>query len=288
MTDRFLRRFRVRHYELDASGQVGSVVLVRYMQEAAIEASTALGFSPEWYSRQGAGWVVRRLTVRYLAPLVYGDEVEVATWIAQMRGVRSLRDYDVARRGDGARIAQGRAEWVYVDMQSGQPTRVPDGWLEAFSSRGRPEQWSIRPENVPPIAQAHRHSSRHRVGFHELDAVRHVNHAVYLEWAEQAVRDALRVAGERTDDGLPQGWEVRPAGHEIQYFASALDQDDIAITSWLSETTDHRLGWTHELVNAQTTKLLARDYSVWGFTSAGEPSAPPERLIENLIRGPNA
>src|SRR5215472_2082274 len=100
MTPRFTRRFRVRHYELDALGRVHGVSFLRYMQEAAIEASTALGFSPDWYSERGVGWVVRKLAVRYHAPAAYGDEVEVATWLSGIRGVRSIREYDLTRVRD--------------------------------------------------------------------------------------------------------------------------------------------------------------------------------------------
>lgn len=289
MTDRFTRRFRVRHYELDASGQVGSVALVRYMQEAAIEASTALGFSPEWYSRQGAGWVVRRLAVRYHDPLAYGDEVEAATWIAQMRGVRSVREYGLTRLRDGARVARGRAEWVYVDMQTGQPTRVPDGWLEAFASKGRPEELIVRPSSLRPIADAHRYISRRRVQFHELDTVQHVNHAFYLAWAEQAFLDALRAAGEHSEGLSAPAGRARQAGHEIQYFSSALDNENVEIVSWLSQLDASAMEWTHEIYNADKRALLARDYSIIAFLrEKEEPLAPPAPLIECLVRGPKA
>src|SRR5436309_1136414 len=75
MSHRFTRRFRVRHYELDAAGRVSDVSLVRYMQESAIEASAALGLGPDWYRERGTAWVVRRLAIRCLAPAGYGDEV---------------------------------------------------------------------------------------------------------------------------------------------------------------------------------------------------------------------
>src|ERR1700694_3440416 len=102
MTHRYQRRFRGRHYELDALGHLNNVVFVPYMQEAAIEAPAALGFGPEWYRERGTAWVVRRLTVRYFAQVVYGDEVEITTWVSAMRGVRSTREYDLTRVGDGA------------------------------------------------------------------------------------------------------------------------------------------------------------------------------------------
>ena len=61
-----------------------------------------------------------------------------------MRGVRCTRQYDLTRARDGARVARGRAEWVYVDATTGQPTRCPDGWAEAFPRAGAPEDLAVR------------------------------------------------------------------------------------------------------------------------------------------------
>jgi acyl-CoA thioester hydrolase len=251
MTQRFTRRFRVRHYELDAFGHVKGVNFVRYMQEAAIEASTALGFSPEWYQQHGVGWVVRRLSVRYNAPALYGDEVEVATWLSLLRGVRSLREYDLTRSRDGLQLARGRAEWVYMDFQSGQPIRVPDAWAEAFNSSDKPEDLGIRLKDAQSSQDAPRHTSRRRVQFHELDTVQHVNHAVYLQWIDEAFREIPRESEQPA---------VR-IGHEIQYSAAALAGENIEIVSWLSETAADGAAWTHEIYNADNHKLLARDYA---------------------------
>jgi acyl-CoA thioester hydrolase len=287
MTPRFTRRFRVRHYELDASGRLHGVSFLRYMQEAAIEASTALGFSPDWYAERGVGWVVRKLAVRYHAPAIYGDEIEVATWLSGLRGVRSIREYDLIRTRDGNRVARGRAEWVYLDTQSGQPTRVPDEWAEAFPGIGKGEELGIRPRNPRPTENAHRYSSRRRVQFHELDAVQHVNHAVYVHWTDQAARDALRTVGPALDPVSPRKGELRQTGHEIQYFAAALDGDNIEIVSWLGEIGEDGLAWTHEIYNADTRKLLVRDYSAGIFLDAEDrPGVLPQPRIDEILRGP--
>jgi acyl-CoA thioester hydrolase len=287
MTQRFTRRFKVRHYELDALGHVNNVAYVHYMQEAAIEASTALGFSPDWYREHGALWLVRRLSVRYLAPLTYGDEVEVATWISQMGGVRSLREYELTRTRDGARVARGRAEWVYVDVATGQPTRVPDAWAEAFPRDGKPEDLGVRLTDARRTEGAYRYRNRRRVQFHEVDAAQHVNHAVYLRWAGQAYFDAIRAGGYPPERMHREGWAVLQAGHEVQYFAPALDNDDIEVLSWVCEVGKVRGAWTHEVYNAATGKLLARDYSVGVFVNLeGRPTVPPAQAVEDVLRGP--
>lgn len=287
ITPRFTRLFRVRHYELDAFGSVNEVNLIRYMQEAAIEASTALGFGMDWYNEHGVGWVVRRLSVRYEAPASYGDEVAVTTWLSGLRGVRSIREYDLTLSRDGNRIARGRAEWVYMDFQTGEPTRVPDAWAEAFSLKDKPEDLGIRLDKPRPTEAAHRYTSRRHVQFHELDAVQHVNHAVYLQWITEAFRDALRAAGHSSEQTLRDGWSVFQSGHEIQYFAAALDRENIEIVSWLCETAETGAAWTHEIYNVETRKLLARDYARMTFLNAQhEPIAPPTPFLEQLLRSP--
>jgi acyl-CoA thioester hydrolase len=289
MTPHFTRLFRVRHYELDAFGHVNGVNLVRYMQEAAIEASTALGFSPDWYQQHGVGWVVRRLSVRYFAPAVYGDEVTAATWLSGLRGVRSIREYELTLSRDGKRVARGRAEWVYMNSQTGEPTRIPDAWANAFTLKDKPEDLGIRMHNPQPTEDTRRYTSCRRVEFHELDTVQHVNHAVYLQWISQAFQDALRSAGYSSEPSLQDGLRALQTGHEIQYFAAAVDQENIEIVSWLSETAADGAAWTHEIYNADTRKLLARDYARMSFVNARHESIPPPvGIIEKLLRDPRA
>jgi acyl-CoA thioester hydrolase len=287
MTRRYTRRFRARHYELDALGHVNNVVYVQYMQEAAIEASTDAGFGPDWYHARGTGWVGRRLTVRYLAQVTYAEEVDVATWVSHMHGPRSIREYDLTRVGDGARVARARAEWVYVDRASGQPTRFPADLIPAFDPGGDEEDLNVRPGSARPTEGAHRYTSHRHVQFHELDPAGHVSHAIYLQWVGQAYFDAIRAAGHPLERMRSEGWVVLQGGHDIEYFAPALKDEPIEITSWVCELGKVRGAWTHEVYQADSRRLLARDYSLGVFVNhAGRPTAPPPQPVADVLRGP--
>jgi acyl-CoA thioester hydrolase len=276
MTQQFTRRFRVRHYELDVAGRVQVATYVRYMQEAAIEASAAVGFDTDWYRAHGTGWVIRRLAVRC-------HEVAVTTWVSEMRGVRSTREYDLRRAADGARLARARVHWVYLDLRTGAPTRFPAGFAEAFAPSGDVPDLRVGLRRGRPAGDGHRYSSRRRVEFHELDTARHVNHAVYLQWLGQAHRDALRAAGHPPGDGrLP--WH---AAYDVEYLAPALDNDAVEIVSRVAGTTGLRQAWLQEVLNAGGGKLLARASSVALFLGPdGGPVAPAPGLVDDLLRGP--
>jgi acyl-CoA thioester hydrolase len=287
MTQRHTSRFRVRHYELDYYDHVNHAVYVQYMQQAAIEASAAVGFGLDWYRACGTAWVIRHLAVRYHQSARYGDEVDVHTWVSSMKGVRCQREYDLRRAGDGAPLARARAEWVYIDVEGRQPVRLPEGAAEAFAPSGEEEDLGIRLRKARPTEGAYRYPSRRRVQFHELDSARHVNHASYLQWVTQAYFDALRAAGHPLDATGRADWMVWQGGHEIEYVAPALDNDPIEIVSWVCELARVRGAWTHEIYHGESGQLLARDYSLGVFVDGeGRPAAAPPQAVNDVLRGP--
>jgi acyl-CoA thioester hydrolase len=287
MTQRFTRRFHVRHYELDLDGRVHPAAFVQYMQEAAIEASAAVGFDLAWYRARGTGWFIRRLAVRYHAAATYGDAVDATTWVSEMRGVRSTREYDLRRARDGTRLARARVHWVYVDTHTGAPTRFPAEFLGAFAPTGEVADLGLAVRHARPADDAHPYRGRRRVQFHELDPARHVNNAVHVQWAGQAFLDALRAASHPREQGWDAGWLPWQAGHDVEYLAPALDNDPVEIVSRVTATGRVRQAWLQEVYHADSGKLLARDQSVAVFLRPdGRPTAPPAAVLAALLRGP--
>jgi YbgC/YbaW family acyl-CoA thioester hydrolase len=257
------------------------------MQEAAIEASADAGFGPAWYGQRGAGWVIRKLEIRYNLPANYGDELDVTTWISGVRRLSTTREYLVTRVGDGARIARGRASWVYLHRGTGQPTRIPDEIIESFSPTGEIEDLGIRLKGPQPTPDAFRYRTRRRVQTYEIDTEQHVNHAVFLRWIEQAYFDAVRSVGHPIEQTRAEGWLVLQGGHEMEYLEPALDNDEIEITSWICEMGKVRGAWQHEVRCLNRNRLLARDYSLGIFVNNnGRLVNAPQHLVESALRGP--
>jgi acyl-CoA thioester hydrolase len=284
----YTRRFRVRHYELDSFGHVNNAVYVNYMQEAAIEASSDAGFGPAWYAERGTNWVIRRLSIRYLSPAVYNDELNVMTWISEVRRATCTREYEIRRRADNAQIARARVQWVYLDSSTGRLARLPSEITERFAPTNEvEEELGIRIQRAKETPEAFRYRTRRRVQTFELDTLQHVNHAVYLNWIEQAYFDAMRTSGHAVEQTRPEGWLALQGGHDIEYFEPAFDNEEIEITSWVCEVGRVRGAWTHEIHSVNRGKLLAREYSLGIFVNeAGKPVNAPMHVINNVLRGP--
>lgn len=282
----YIRQFRVRYYELDSFNHVNHSVFADYIQQTAIEASSDAGFTPEWYAEQNTSWVVRKLEIRYFNQAAANDELEVKTWVSDVRRISSHREYLITRKSDGAKIVRARANWVYVNRETLQPQRIPEIFRERFNPSGEHENLGIRVSKPQLTEDAYRYITRRRVQVRELDISQHVNHVVYLSWVEQAYFDALRTAGHPVTRTRNEGWFAFQGGHEIEYFEPAFDNDEIEIVSWVCEIGKVRGAWTHEIYNAATRKLLAREYSLGVFVNEeGKLIAAPINIVNDILRG---
>ena len=106
---RFRCRFRVRHYECDAYGHLNNANYVRYMQEAAFDASAAVGYDKNRYEAMGYLWLAHETEIEYLQPVIYGDTIEVKTWVGDFRRVRSRRFYEFRKAGHDDLVCLHRA-----------------------------------------------------------------------------------------------------------------------------------------------------------------------------------
>ncbi len=155
---RFAAHFKVRHYEMDALGHVNNAVYLHYLEQAAYEHSAAAGFSDEQTRALGGIWIVRKHEIEYLRPATAGDVLQVVTWAVAFKGARAYRDYAIFRHGDASRpphglpaddflppdqplpadpLVRARTLWVWVDLRTARPRRIPAALYPAFI--GTPE-----------------------------------------------------------------------------------------------------------------------------------------------------
>lgn len=110
--------------DIDDLGHVGNQVYLRWVLEVAVAHSNALGWPWSAYQALGAGWVVRRHELDYLAQVVEGDDVVGTTWIESWKGVSCVRRTDL-RRGPTA-VLRAATTWVFIDFATGKPRKIPD------------------------------------------------------------------------------------------------------------------------------------------------------------------
>src|SRR3954471_5836408 len=87
---RYAAHFKVRHYEMDALGHVNNAVYLHYLEQAAIEHISAVGYPAERLRALGGVFIARRHEIEYLRPASAGDLLQVVTWPEALQGARGL------------------------------------------------------------------------------------------------------------------------------------------------------------------------------------------------------
>src|SRR5574339_623008 len=115
----YRRSFTIPEDAIDENGHVNNVAYVQWMQDIAVEHYSSIG----GIKAQGndSTWVVREHRVEYLLPAYAGEEIEIRTWVENIRRVRSLRKYEFVRKSDRKVLVKGETDWVFVHVKTGRP-----------------------------------------------------------------------------------------------------------------------------------------------------------------------
>lgn len=128
--------FRVRYGETDAQGIVNNANYLSYFEVGRVEWVRAAGLSYRELEEQGIGLVVAEANIRYRKAAFFDDELTLRTTLADL-GRATLRfEYTLSR--DGASLVSGYTTHGCIDLKSGKPRRIPEGfdtrlcevWLE--------------------------------------------------------------------------------------------------------------------------------------------------------------
>lgn len=128
-------RLRVPPEAIDAQGHVNNLEYVRWMQDAAVAHSNAVGWNGQRYRELGSGWVVRSHKIEYLQAAFADDEIVVFTWVSNLRKIRSLRKYKIVRTGtdENVVLAVAETDWAFIGLDERVPRRIPPEVAEAFT-----------------------------------------------------------------------------------------------------------------------------------------------------------
>jgi acyl-CoA thioester hydrolase len=112
---------------------VSNTEFVRWMDRAAELHADHLGYTRRAMADRGIMWFVVRHEIDYLAEAWPDDELVVATWVRDMRRVKSWRDTLVVRPADATTVCRAATLWVLVDLASRRPTRIDAVMAQRFS-----------------------------------------------------------------------------------------------------------------------------------------------------------
>lgn len=116
---------------IDIHGIVNNAEYVRWMEDAAVAHSVAQGWGIDQYRTIGGTWKVRHHSIKYFLSALEGDALTVATHVRSFGRATLDRHYQICRADD--LLVEATTTWVWVDLDSGRPKRIPESIVTAFA-----------------------------------------------------------------------------------------------------------------------------------------------------------
>jgi acyl-CoA thioester hydrolase len=140
-----------------------------------------------------------------------------------------------------------------------------------------------------------------RVRYHEMDALGHVNNAVYQHYLEQAAVEHSEHLGFNQERYQKFGGVFVMRKIEIEYLRSAVAGDTLEVSTWLQQMRGPRAIRRYEIRKQGEQELLVTAEALWvwvdtvvmrpraipsqlleAFEQAQKPDTPNQRLINNM------
>jgi len=124
--DVFKLQRRVAFSDIDMAEHVNNAVYLSYVEDAATQVSAHFGWSIDRMRAQGFAVIVQRHRLEYLQPALLGDEIEISTWVSNVKRASATRHFMLNRVSDGQLLTRVNTSVVWINLQTGQPSRIPD------------------------------------------------------------------------------------------------------------------------------------------------------------------
>lgn len=285
MPHTYARTFRIRSYECDAYGHLYNANYLRLMQETATDASSDAGYDPLRYQEMKRAWFIRTTDIEYLLPVMNNDQIEIRTWVADIRRASSRRKYEFYRLKSAELVARAYTDWVFLDTTSDRPTSIPAELARAFFPEGLPASF---PERVPfpeaPLPPSGTFRISRRVAWQDIDLLGHVNNAVYLDYVTECGMQVVKAHHWPVTRMLADGFGILLRRNQIQYLQPAFLDDELEISTWFSKVRFSTATRYYEITrpNDQAKIAFVQALGVWVDLKTGQPIRIPKQMIADF------
>ena len=179
-------RTKIAYSDLGEGGTLSATGALRILQEAACDASAAVGCSPMQLILGGKAWVLCAWKLRLGRKMEWGEELEVRTWPRRMENHTSDRDFEVLDR-EGKLVFAASSRWLLLDVRTGRVAQVTEELASHYTL------WDRRAleEEIPDVPAGRDPAARETFAYtalrRDMDTFHHMNNLHYLKLAREAL-----------------------------------------------------------------------------------------------------
>ncbi len=119
--------------DIDQAQHVNNAVYLSYVEDCGFQLLKHFKWPMQRMYDEGCAILIRKHHIQYVQPALFDDEIEVASYVYDVKRASAMRYYSITRMSDGALLAQVNSLGVWVNLQTGLPARWPEQFLADFA-----------------------------------------------------------------------------------------------------------------------------------------------------------
>ena len=190
---------RVRYSELNhQKGILDCSSIINYFQDCSTFQSEDLNRGLAYLHSNNRVWLLNSWQLKILCPARLGDSLTLGTWAYDFKGSYGYRNFIMKDEKDEV-LAIANSIWVYMDVETGKPTRIPKDYAVA-SGYGMEPPYPMEPVGRKvELPEAYTVHPPFTVVKSNIDSYHHVNNGQYVKLAEEYLPDYFMVQAMRVE-----------------------------------------------------------------------------------------
>ncbi|XP_075490006.1 palmitoyl-acyl carrier protein thioesterase, chloroplastic-like [Primulina tabacum] len=188
----YRQNFSIRSYEIGADRTASIETLMNHLQETALNHVKSEGLLDDGFgstpgmSKNNLIWVVAKMQLLVDRYPVWGDVVQVTTWVAASGKNGMRRDWLVRDTNTGDVLSRASSLWVMMNKETRKLSKIPEEVREEISSYflEYPPVVDEDSRKFPKLNESTADSFRTGLTprWNDLDVNQHVNNVKYIGW----------------------------------------------------------------------------------------------------------
>ena len=179
----FEKEIKILAEHVTLTRQLRPSVLLRFLQEASIAHTEALGAGRDKTLDRGYLWVIMNQHIEVKRMPVYDDHILLESWPGPTQHILFPRHYRISDKSTGEEMVRGAATWIIIDAVN-RKMIFPEAKGISVPGIHRDGELEIPPSiPVPELSN----SVERKASYSLTDINGHMNNTAYLDLAEDLI-----------------------------------------------------------------------------------------------------
>ncbi len=183
---------RVRYSEVDVNQELTLTGIINYLQDCSTFQSEDLNLGLDYLERCSRAWWLSSWQIVIERRPRFGEEIVISTWPYDFKGMYGYRNFTIQDR-EGNYLVKANSIWFFFDTAAGRPVKVQEHDIRGY---GTGEEKRLDMEYAPrriALPDAYEAGAPIAVAVHHIDTNHHVNNAMYVEIAREALTEDVKI-----------------------------------------------------------------------------------------------